>query len=79
MPFLREWTTAGTRAKLQFSTPLSSVAAWMTLITGRSPAQHGIFNLFRKQSPQAHGTLPVMPSGPVWTGKAGGRQCSSIL
>jgi predicted AlkP superfamily phosphohydrolase/phosphomutase len=54
MPFLRAWTTSGARAKLQFSTPLSSAAAWTTLITGRSPAQHGIFNLFRKQSPQGH-------------------------
>jgi len=54
MPFLSEWRTSGVWARLRYSTPISSVAAWTTLITGRNPAQHGIFNIFRKQSAQGH-------------------------
>ncbi len=54
MPFLRDWAASGVRAETQFFAPLPSAAAWITLITGRIPAQHGIFNLFRKQAPQGH-------------------------
>ncbi len=54
MPFLKDLAASGVRAGMQSSTPLSSAAVWTTLITGRSPAEHGIFNLFRKQSPQGH-------------------------
>jgi len=54
MPFLISWRAAAVQTSLQFPSPLSSVAAWTSLTTGRSPAHHGIFDRFRKQSSQGH-------------------------
>jgi hypothetical protein len=51
MPFLREWSASGLRAGLTFPSAISSVAAWTSIVTGLSPAQHGIFDLYRRQSP----------------------------
>jgi predicted AlkP superfamily phosphohydrolase/phosphomutase len=53
MPFLREWSAAGVRAGLEFE-PVSSTAAWISLVTGRSPRHHGVWDLFCKQSLQGH-------------------------
>jgi hypothetical protein len=51
MPFLREWSASGLRAGLTFPPAVSSVGAWTSLVTGLTPAQHGIFDFYRRQSP----------------------------
>jgi predicted AlkP superfamily phosphohydrolase/phosphomutase len=50
MPFVRDGSASGLRAELTFPPAISSVGAWTSLITGRSPAQHGIFDFYRRQS-----------------------------
>jgi hypothetical protein len=51
MPFLGGWSASGLRAGLTFPPAVSSVGAWTSLVTGLSPAQHGIFDFYRRQSP----------------------------
>ena len=51
MPFVCEWSASGLRAGLTFPPAISSVAAWTSIVTGLSPAQHGIFDFYRRQSP----------------------------
>ena len=51
LPCLSQQAATGS---IHFPAPLSTVAAWTTLITGRSPAQHGIFDQFRRESSQGH-------------------------
>jgi len=50
MPFVREMTASGLRAELTFPPAISSVGAWTSIITGRSPAGHSIFDFYRRQS-----------------------------
>jgi predicted AlkP superfamily phosphohydrolase/phosphomutase len=50
MPFVRDGSASGLRAELTFPPAISSVGAWTSLITGHSPAQHGIFDFYRRQS-----------------------------
>ena len=54
MPFLGEWMAAGAWAPLRSVVPALTPPAWTSLMTGRSPGQHGIFDFFRKESPQSH-------------------------
>src|SRR5271154_7154671 len=57
-------------ASIKFPGPLSTVAAWTTVITGRSPAHHGIFDQFRRESSQGHRLRAVnardLAGEPVW-------------
>lgn len=53
MPFLREWSASGVQAGLSFPAGISDVGAWTSMANGQSPAQHGIFDLFRRQTPAA--------------------------
>jgi hypothetical protein len=53
MPFVREWSASGLRAGLAFPPAISSVAAWTSVMTGVGPAQHGIFDFYRRQAPQS--------------------------
>jgi predicted AlkP superfamily phosphohydrolase/phosphomutase len=50
MPLVREWSASGLRASLVFPPAISSVGAWTSLMTGHSPAHHGIFDFYRRQS-----------------------------
>jgi len=47
MPFLREFGINGVRAKLQTIIPPLTAPAWTSLVTGRSPGHHGIFDFRR--------------------------------
>ncbi len=51
MPFLRQFVAQGVRAELQSTIPPITPPAWTTIMTGRSPAQHGILDFFRPESP----------------------------
>ncbi|MFP4446841.1 MAG: alkaline phosphatase family protein, partial [Desulfosudaceae bacterium] len=51
MPFLRQLAAAGVRAELASTIPPITPPAWTTIMTGRSPAAHGILDFFRPESP----------------------------
>ena len=49
MPFLKEFVASGARAELRSVIPPITPPAWTSLITGRSPGHHGIFDFFQKE------------------------------
>jgi len=51
MPFLKQFMVSGVRAELQSVIPPLTPPAWTSLMTGRSPGQHGIFDFSVKESP----------------------------
>lgn len=64
MPFLAELSRSGVKANLRTVIPALTPPAWTSLVTGRSPGQHGIFDFFQKTSPQSH-TLRFLTSRDV--------------
>jgi predicted AlkP superfamily phosphohydrolase/phosphomutase len=54
MPFLRDFAASGVRAELGSVMPPLTPPAWTSLVTGCSPGRHGIFDFFRKESPESH-------------------------
>ena len=50
MPALARLTAAGTRAVLRSTVPALTPPAWTSMVTGRGPGAHGIFDFFRKHS-----------------------------
>jgi predicted AlkP superfamily phosphohydrolase/phosphomutase len=50
MPFLKELVADGIRAELRSVIPALTPPAWTSLMTGRGPGRHGIFDFFRKES-----------------------------
>ncbi len=53
MPFLQEFVASGTRAPLRSTIPALTPPAWTSMMTGRSPGHHGIFNFFGKEAPNS--------------------------
>lgn len=53
MPFLKELVATGARAPLRTIIPALTPPAWTSLMTGRSPGQHGIFDFFRRTAPDS--------------------------
>lgn len=51
MPFLRGFVESGARAELGSVIPPLTPPAWTSLMTGRSPGHHGVFDFFRPVSP----------------------------
>lgn len=47
MPFLKSFLEGGTRANLRTIIPALTPPAWTSLMTGRSPGHHGVFDFFR--------------------------------
>jgi len=54
MPFLKELIDSGVRAELRSVIPPLTPPAWASLMTSRSPGQHGIFDFFRRESLDSH-------------------------
>lgn len=50
MPFLARFAAEGVRAELRTIVPALTPPAWTSLMTGRSPGAHGIFDFFRMES-----------------------------
>ncbi len=50
MPFLQKFVASGTRALLRSTIPALTPPAWTSMMTGRSPGHHGIFNFFGKEA-----------------------------
>ena len=51
MPFLKSFFDTGVRAGLRTIVPPLTPPAWTSLMTGRTPGQHGVFDFFRMDSP----------------------------
>jgi predicted AlkP superfamily phosphohydrolase/phosphomutase len=51
MPFLKSFFEEGTRAGLRTIVPPLTPPAWTSLMTGRKPGQHGVFDFFHMDSP----------------------------
>jgi predicted AlkP superfamily phosphohydrolase/phosphomutase len=49
MPFLREFVRCGTRAELLSTLNPLTPPAWTSLMTGRSPGHHGVFDFLRAE------------------------------
>jgi predicted AlkP superfamily phosphohydrolase/phosphomutase len=50
MPFLKSFLAGGVRAGLRTIIPALTPPAWTSLMTGRTPGQHGVFDFFRMES-----------------------------
>jgi predicted AlkP superfamily phosphohydrolase/phosphomutase len=50
MPFLRGLTARGVRAPLRTVVPPLTPPAWTSLVTGKRPGQHGVFDFFQKET-----------------------------
>src|SRR5438105_950816 len=53
MPFLRDFVARGVRASLRTVMPPLTPPAWTSLMTGKRPGQHGVFDFFQKESPES--------------------------
>ncbi len=53
MPFLAGFAQDGVRANLRSVIPALTPPAWTSLMTGKRPGQHGVFDFFQKDSPDS--------------------------
>lgn len=53
MPFLKSFFADGVRANLRTIVPPLTPPAWTSLVTGRKPGQHGVFDFFRMESTES--------------------------
>jgi len=53
MPFLASFLAQGVRANLRTIVPALTPPAWTSLMTGRKPGQHGVFDFFRMESEES--------------------------
>lgn len=70
MPFLGGFLQEGVRAPLRSVVPPLTPPAWTSLVTGRSPGHHGIFDFFLKEEKSPHirfATSADVPCETVWT------------
>jgi predicted AlkP superfamily phosphohydrolase/phosphomutase len=51
MPVLQRLIASGVRATLRSTVPALTPPAWTSLVSGRGPGAHGIFDFFRRDSP----------------------------
>ena len=54
MPFLKDFLKSGARAELRSVIPPLTPPAWTSLVTGRSPGHHGIFDFFLREENSPH-------------------------
>ncbi len=53
MPFLRDLCARGTRAPLRSIVPALTPPAWTSVMTGKHPGGHGVFDFFQKEDPDS--------------------------
>jgi len=53
MPFLRDLTASGARAPLGTIMPPLTPPAWTSLMTGKRPGEHGVFDFFQREAPDS--------------------------
>ena len=70
MPFLRSFCAESSRAPLRSIVPALTPPAWTSMLTGRNPGQHGIFNFFGRDRADGHHirllTTQDISAEPVW-------------
>jgi predicted AlkP superfamily phosphohydrolase/phosphomutase len=54
MPFLKQFLASGVRGKLLSVIPPLTPPGWASLITGRTPGNHGVMDFFRFESSDSH-------------------------
>ena len=52
MPFLKQFTASGARAELRTVVPPLTPPGWTSIMTGRSPGNHGVVDFFTFESPK---------------------------
>lgn len=71
MPNLAEISARGTRAVLRSIMPPLTPPAWTSLVTGKHPGQHGIFDFFQKEEPGSvyfsFASSQEVRSATIWT------------
>src|SRR5436853_2808441 len=83
MPFLGELRRRGTSAVLRSIMPPLTPPAWTSLVTGKRPGQHGIFDFFQKEEPGSiyfsFASSQDVRSETIWTlASAQGRRVISL-
>lgn len=83
MPTLRELTERGARAELRSIMPPLTPPAWTSLMTGKHPGQHGVFDFFQKEEPDSiyfsFASSQDVKSATIWTlASAQGRRVISL-
>jgi predicted AlkP superfamily phosphohydrolase/phosphomutase len=53
MPFVESLVEHGTRARLRSVMPPLTPPAWTSLVTGKRPGQHGVFDFFQRDEPDS--------------------------
>jgi predicted AlkP superfamily phosphohydrolase/phosphomutase len=53
MPFLKDFLASGVRSELMSVIPPLTPPGWTSLVTGRTPGNHGIMDFFRFESPDS--------------------------
>jgi predicted AlkP superfamily phosphohydrolase/phosphomutase len=53
MPFLQKLIATGSRGVLESTVPPLTPPAWTSMMTGRSPGNHGVFDFLRFESPES--------------------------
>lgn len=83
MPFLRSFMAGGVRADLRTIVPPLTPPAWTSLMTGRRPGKHGVFDFFQLESRETK-TIRFFTShdigcDTVWTlAASAGRRVTSL-
>jgi predicted AlkP superfamily phosphohydrolase/phosphomutase len=71
MPNLAELSARGTRGVLRSIMPPLTPPAWTSLVTGKHPGQHGIFDFFQKEEPGSvyfsFASSQEVRSATIWT------------
>jgi predicted AlkP superfamily phosphohydrolase/phosphomutase len=71
MPALRTLVRSGVKAPLRTVMPPLTPPGWTSLMTGRTPAQHGVFDFFRRESPSSEyfrlTTAQDIAAETIWT------------
>lgn len=71
MPFLKGFVEQSARARLRSIIPPLTPPAWTTIMTGKRPGQHGVFDFFQKETPESPyfhftGSLDIQ-SATIWS------------
>ncbi len=83
MPFLRDFVAGGVRAPLMSVVPALTPPAWTSLMTGKRPGEHGIFDFFQKEEADDRGlrfaTSRDIRSETIWSlASEAGRRVTSL-
>jgi predicted AlkP superfamily phosphohydrolase/phosphomutase len=71
MPFLQSFMSRGVQSTLRSVVPPLTPPAWTSLMTGKRPGQHGVFDFFQKEAPDSlylrFASSENVQSATIWT------------